>query len=295
MINPKSLVLIPLLVGAINVANPVFAQQPAQTTSVEFKQSSRVVFDKFQSNLRLSGIDARLEVVGNVPTNMQDFALSKLNETSPDAKALMIVIATNRVNKIGTKPSIRLEGKNYALTQTDLDSVLTDVYYPTLQSAGFDLAFEKLLESIEGKIGQPVQNVQSPQITAEPTDLEVVEGGFNALSLFLLVLISGAFGAGTYFLIKAFLDRNSENYSRSTDNRSNSNSSTSNYRSSSSTSYRPSSSSSRSSRSSSDYSSYDSTDYGSSSSSYSSDSGSSYSDSGSSSGGDGGGSCGGGD
>jgi hypothetical protein len=291
MINSKALILIPLAVGTVSIANPVYAQTTTQTNVIEFKQSNQSLFENFRSKLQLSGIAARLEVVSNVPTNMQDYTRSKLNESATNAKELMIVVATDRENKIGSKPAIRLEGKNYALSQSELDSILNNNYYPALKEEGFDSAFGKLLSSIESRVAPLVKPIQAPQIQSK-IDTAGEQSDIDST----LLIVFGIFGGGiaSYALLSWLLK------SRSPGNTSYSSpSTTSNYIKSStpskstpkkSSSYKstPSTRSTSRTASSSGFSSSDSYDFG----GYSSSDSSSSSDSG---GGDGGGDCGGGD
>jgi uncharacterized membrane protein YgcG len=292
MVNSKALILIPLAVGTVSIANPVYAQTIAQTTVIEFKQTNQSLFESFRSKLQLSGIDARLEVVGNVPTNMQDYTRSKLNETATNAKALMIVIATDRENKIGSKPAIRLEGKNYALSQSELDSILNNSYYPALKAEGFDSAFGKLLSSIESKVAPSVQYTQAPQIQSKVEKVSEQSDVDSTLLIFFGICGGGiaSFALLSWLLASRNYDNTKPSTSTTTSDYTKS-STPSKSTSSKSTSYKSTPSTRTTSRTtrSSGYSSSGSYDYGGYSSS---DSGSSSSDSG---GGDGGGDCGGGD
>jgi hypothetical protein len=213
MINSKALILIPLAVGTVSIANPVYAQTTAQTNVIEFKQSNQSLFENFRSKLQLSGIAARLEVVGNVPTTMQDYTRSKLNETASNVKELMIVVATDRENKIGSKPAIRLEGKNYALSQSELDSILNNTYYPALKVEGFDSAFGKLLSSIESKVVPSVQINQTPQIQAETNNTDEQ----SSINWILLIVLSSCAGGLVSYVFLSWLlkSRNSDNNSTS--------------------------------------------------------------------------------
>jgi hypothetical protein len=288
----RSLVILPLVISVFVNATPAFAN-PINSIEpvIEVTQTQQDLFNKFQLSMKLQGIETLLFIVDDIPANqtLHDFTFEKLNQTN-NVKTIAIVIAKNKINKVGTKPALRIETKNYTIPQKDLDLLLESKYYPTLKQSGFDIAFSSLLDNLAQQTVELEKKLVTQDTTHKTNDLSWIWTVMQILG------VGGAFVFLVQILQKITKDKSPKASNENLDNLSEpSNSSSSSFRSTSSKKSNPSSkkSGNRSSHYGSSSSSSLDSGYYSSGSSY--DSSSSSSDSGYSGGGDSGGFSGGGD
>jgi hypothetical protein len=297
MLKLRVLILTLALIASIGFSSPTYAESFSTNQEVQINITTQSQFNNFQKRLEIQGIHSKLLIVDNVQTTMSNYARNALNKDfDPNSKSILFLVALERKNKLGFKPAIRVEGQNFVLSQSNLDSILNNQYYPTLNSKGFYQAFQILLNSIEQNVA-PKTTFFTPPIESKSDNQKISDDVYLIFSTLLFVLL-------VYFTTKnnieykemvkqTEIDRKErerkeiERIKKSEKESSLKKSNSGNFKGSSSSSKTNSTESSGYSSSYRDtsYSDYSSTDYSSSHSSYdSSDSGS-----------DGGGDCGGGD
>jgi hypothetical protein len=148
----NSIFLIPMAMFAVSLSEPVFAQTSANAPApiVRNSMTMQAQFNEFRAAMSGIGIAADYQIVDDVKPNMETYTKARLNEmTNQGANSMMIVIATDRVNKIQTRPAIRIEGKGIYLSTSEIDLIIDQLYYPRLSANGFDSAFSFLLTAIK--------------------------------------------------------------------------------------------------------------------------------------------------
>jgi uncharacterized membrane protein YgcG len=212
----NSIFLIPMAMFAVSLSEPVFAQTSANAPApiVRNSMTMQAQFNEFRAAMSGIGIAADYQIVDDVKPNMETYTKARLNEmTNQGANSMMIVIATDRVNKIQTRPAIRIEGKGIYLSTSEIDLIMDQLYYPTLKENGFDSAFPFLLTAIKeqallNKANSQPATTSNPETTGEDlaqTNTEQ-DGGFWNFLPFLLGF-GGVVGGG--ILLYKYLFANS--------------------------------------------------------------------------------------
>jgi hypothetical protein len=201
----NSIFLIPFALAAVSMSEPAFAQTSANAPApiVRNSMTMQAQFNEFRAAMNNIGVAADYQIVDDVKPNMETYTKARLNEmTNQGDNSMMIVIATDRVNKIQTKPSIRIEGKGFHLAASEIDLIMTQQYYPVLKSSGFDSAFPVLLTAIKEQATFNKTNLQ-PATTSnlETTGEELAESSTNQDSGFwsflpFLLGFGGVVGGG---------------------------------------------------------------------------------------------------
>jgi hypothetical protein len=138
---------------AVSMAEPAFSQTAnVPTPIVRDSMTLQSQFSEFKTSMKKLNVNVDYIIVKDVNTDLSTFTKSKLNGMPNSGNnSMMIVIATDRTNRIGTKPSIRIEGNGFHLSNDNIESILTLSYYPALEKSGFDTAFPILLNQIRNQ------------------------------------------------------------------------------------------------------------------------------------------------
>ena len=95
-------------------------------------------------------LNMELYIVPDVKTNM--FTDSRLIyervSSIHDNPTVIVLVATDRKNRIGTYPAIRVVANIKYIPQVALDNYLNNTYYPILSNDGFNKAFTALVTDL---------------------------------------------------------------------------------------------------------------------------------------------------
>ncbi|MGL4759077.1 MAG: hypothetical protein ACRCXZ_07085 [Patescibacteria group bacterium] len=248
------LLVLTLLFGNFGYVAPAFAGTHLGTI-VNNTQDQQLIDAKSTEaiqnlNQKLAAMSIHFQVylIDDAQENMEKDSLVLLGnaESNSAQKSIVLLIAKNRLNRLGSRPALRLTTSSSLMSTEEINSALDGAYYPGLQNSGFNTGLQSLVANLDQKFTTtPASSLVSTQKSEEGVDPLVVLG---------LIALGGG-GLLTLMLMVGSSSDRKDRYSSSKNSNRSTSSGYSSSRSSSTSSY--------------DYGSYDS--------------GSSYSDSGSSS------------
>jgi hypothetical protein len=130
--------------AAVSILPKIHLNSP----TLAFGSETYSIVEKVQNELEAKSVNFELYVQPDVQYNMEDEAkILMSNMKNRNAHDVLILIATDRVNRLGSHPALRLSATSELLSKSET-SKLVDEYYQDFSNKNFDYALSNLVTKI---------------------------------------------------------------------------------------------------------------------------------------------------